>query len=124
MYKLLNCNIPVFILGDFNATHRSFGNNRSNVVGRSLLQLIDNGNLIHLGPHFNTYFKHNVASKPDKVFTNKHNYLNTLIEPGDITTSDHIPVTLTISTEPILKEKPETYNYNNADWNFFSKHFE
>lgn len=55
MYKLLNNNIPVFIIGDFNATHRCFGNHSSNTVGRSLAQLIDNGNLIHLGPHFITF---------------------------------------------------------------------
>ena len=119
MYKLLNYNIPVFIIGDFNALHRCFGNHSSNVVGRSLSQIIDNGNLIHLGPHFNTYFKQNVVSIPDKVLTNKHNYLNTYIEPGDITTSDHIPIILRISTEPILIKKTETYNYNKADWDLF-----
>ncbi len=69
--------------------------------------------------HTSTHFKYNVVSKPDKVLTNKHNNLNTLIEPGDITTSDHIPIILTISTEPILKKKGEAYNYNKADWEVF-----
>lgn len=121
IYKLINYNIPVFILGDFNASHRCFGNSTSNVVGRSLSQLIDNGDIIHLGPHFNTFFRQNVLSKPDKVFSNKHNYLNTHLEPGDITTSDHIPIILSISTEPILIKKPETYNYKKADWELFQR---
>ena len=119
MYSLASQSIPVFILGDFNASHRCFGNSTNNAVGKSLYQLIDNGNFIHLGPDFNTYFKHNIVSKPDKVFTNKHNYFNTYIEPGDITTSDHIPIILRISTQPILIKKPETLNYRKADWDLF-----
>lgn len=69
--------------------------------------------------HTSSHFKYNVVSKPGKALTNKHNNLNTLIEPGDITTSDHIPIILTISTEPILKKKGEAYNYNKADWEVF-----
>ncbi len=55
IYNLMNNNIPTYILGDLNASHTHFGNGSSNTVGRSLVQLINNGNLIHLGPHYPTF---------------------------------------------------------------------
>ncbi len=54
IYNLMNNNIPTYLL-DLIASHTLFGNSSSNTVGRSLVQLINNGNLIHLGPHYPTF---------------------------------------------------------------------
>ncbi len=121
MYRLLNNNIPTLILGDFNCSHTRLGSSTNNTVGKSIVNLIDQGNLIHLGPQFPTYISHNAATNPDKVFTNKHNYLNTLIEPGNITTSDHIPIILTLSTRPIYIKTKEFFQYNKANWEQFKE---
>lgn len=81
MYKILNNNIPAYILGDFNGNHKHFGNSSDNTVGKILINLINEGKMLHLGPDFPTFLAHNAATKPDKVFfSNNHQYLNYLIE--------------------------------------------
>ncbi len=56
MHRLLSNNVPTYILGDFNGRHTTFGNRDNNSVGKSLLNLINQGKLIYLGPHFPTFF--------------------------------------------------------------------
>lgn len=120
-YRLLNNTIPTYILGDFNGRHKYFGNNNNNTVGKSLIQLVNQGILMHLGPHFPTFISHGAATTPDKIFANKHHYLNTICEPGNITTSDHIPIILQISTMPFIIQQPPVYKYHKADWDAFQK---
>ena len=122
MHKLLSNSIPTYIIGDFNGKHTSFGNRDNNTVGKSLISLINQGKMIHLGPHFPTYYSHNSTTNPDKIFANKHHYLNCICEPGDITTSDHLPIIFKLSTKPFIKEKPKVYNLNKADWDVFKQH--
>ncbi len=55
MHRLLSNNIPTYILGDFNARHTAFGNRDNNTVGRSLVNLINQGGMVYLGPHFPTF---------------------------------------------------------------------
>ena len=119
IYKLINYNIPTYILGDFNCTHTYFGNNTNNTVGRSLAQLINEGKLIHLGPNFPTYIRERSATNPDKIFCNKHSYLNTFCELGNVTSSDHLPIIFKISTRPFNEKIPEIYNVGKANWELF-----
>ncbi len=92
MHKLLSNNIPTYILGDFNGRHKHFGNRDDNTIGKSLMSLINQGVMLHLGPSFPTFLRPNSATTPDKIFSNKHHFLNCIIESGDITTSDHLPI--------------------------------
>ncbi len=119
IHTLLSNNIPTYILGDFNGRHTSFGNSDNNTVGKSLHKLINEGKLLHLGPHFPTYFSLNSSTNPDKIFSNQHHYLNCISEQGDITTSDHLPVIFKLSTSPFIVEKPKIYKINKADWDLF-----
>ena len=41
------------------------------------------------------------------------------ITEGDITTSDHIPIIVKISTKPIIKEIKKTKDFKNVDWDRF-----
>lgn len=118
MYTLLNNTIPTYIIGDFNCSHMNLGNRRNNNVGKSLI-LIDQGKLLHLGPHFPTFIRSGSATNPDKIFSNKHSYLNTLIEQGNITSSDHLPIIFKLSTKPFYIKQTETYNMGKANWNLF-----
>ncbi len=70
-----------------------------------------------MGPHFPTFFYHN-SRTPEKIFDDKHHYLNISCEPGEITTSDHFPVIIKLSTK-FLIEKQKVYITNNADWDLF-----
>lgn len=121
VHRLLNNNIPTYIIGDFNGRHRHFGNGDNNTVGKSLVNLINQGKMLHLGPHFSTFISVTSATSPDKILSNKHNYLNYLSEPGEITTSDHLPMILRLSTQPFIVETPPTYKTNKANWELFKE---
>ena len=121
VYRLINNNTPTLILGDFNCSHTQFGNRTNNTVGKSIINLINQGKLIHLGPQFPTFIRQESATNPDKIFSNKHNYLNTYIEHGNITSSDHIPIILTVSTKPIFIKTKENYQFKRADWDKFQQ---
>ncbi len=113
-------NILTYIIGDFNGRHRHFGNGTSNGVGKSLVNLINQGKMLHLGPHFPTFISANAATSSDKIFSNKHHYLNCLSEPGEITTSDHIPIILRFSTTPFVIETPPIYKTKTKqNWGLF-----
>ncbi len=72
---------------------------------------------MHFGPLFPTCFSHNSSTNPCKCFSNKHHY--SVIEPGDITISDHLPVILKLSTTPFIIEKQKIYKTNKANWDLF-----
>ncbi len=76
---------------------------------------------MHLGTHFPFFIGQGSAPNPDKIFCNKQNYLNTISEPGNITTSDHIPITFKISTRPFYTKNTETYKMNKANWELFQQ---
>ena len=63
--RLLSNNIPTYILGNFNGRHTVFGNKENNTVGKSLINLINQGKMLHLGPHFPTFLRHNTSTNPD-----------------------------------------------------------
>ena len=124
--RLANMPHPCYILGDLNANHRVFGYPRSNVVGRQVVEFIDRDELVHLGPQFKTWLGHNGTSTPDIILANKHAHDCTHSQPGppeatDITPgrmngSDHVPVILTISSDPLVIPTPSRYWYREADW--------
>ncbi len=95
------------------------GNGANNRVEKSLINLINQGKMLHLGPHFPIFVSATSATSPDKIFSNKHHYLNCLSEPGEITTSDHIPIILRIAITPFIVETPPTYNTKKANWELF-----
>ncbi len=60
IYRLLNNNIPTYIIGDFNARHTHFGNKEKNTVkSKSLVNIINQGKMFHLGPFFPTFIRGN-----------------------------------------------------------------
>ena len=58
-----------------------------------------------LGPDFRTFIPRN--GKPDMVFSNKNAFFNYVIIPGKLTSSDHLPVIIKLSTKPIVKTGQE-----------------
>ena len=120
--NLLRHNIPIYIIGDFNARHRTFGYTTHNTVGNALVQLINRRRLTHLGPDFPTYIRANLSSTPDIVLCNHLAHHNIHMRQGDISTSDHLPIVIRISTNPIQIPTPSRRKFNNADWEGFKQH--
>ena len=112
---------PVFLLGDLNAKHPTLHHREQNNHGQQLHTLIRNKNLHHLGPHFPTFYSHTGRGTPDIVITNTLGLqYQHYISPGPFSGSDHIPITLHLSTNPLLIPTPtQRYNYSRADWEAF-----
>lgn len=90
-----NCNL-VYLIADLNASHPTLGYRTTNTKGTQLHRLIQHKTLQHFGPDFPTYLAHNTATTPDIILTNHTTHHNTLIAQGPLTTSDHIPIQVTI----------------------------
>lgn len=116
IHKLLYNNHPTYIIGDLNAKHSTLGNTYNNAVGKDLATFINKGKAIHLGPNFTTFFNNVNMSTPDIVIFNNKAIHNTTINPGTITTSDHIPIIVTLSSTAINTPTTPSYNMNKADW--------
>ena len=119
LYQLLRQRKPIYILGDWNANHTLFGYTTTNPVGTALVSLIRDGTLQHLGPHFPTYTGMHRNTTPDLVLTNNRVTTYTHLTQGDITTSDHLPIIATISTNPILIPITPRERQTHANWEGF-----
>ena len=71
--------------------------------------LIDTNYVKHLGPDFPTLVGR--EGRPDAVFANRRAAFNIVIQPGLLTSSDHIPLYIKISTKPMMKETLTQYDY-------------
>lgn len=120
-----NSHLPVFLLADLNAQHPTFHHNTTNQHGRQLHQIYTQKHLFFLGPDFPTCFTHTGSGRPDLIFTNRHgSNLQHFISPGPITGSDHIPLILTVSTNPILIPSTPQFSYHRANWDMFKQHID
>ena len=109
---------PAYLMGDLNARHLALGyDNNPNATGNNIARLLLDGVLTHLGPDFPTYISGEHATTPDIVLGNRFADLSVVMEPGPLSTSDHIPIVATISTNPIITETViERDDYSRADW--------
>ena len=106
-----------YFFGDLNARHADLGSVSDNQRGRNLSRLIADGDVRHIGPDFPTFIKEDTATSPDIVLANRHANLNVHMKAGPVTTSDHLPIVATLSTNPIVVEDArQIYNYKRADW--------
>jgi len=122
---LFNRPEPVYFIGDLNAAHPQLGNHSTSLTGKQIVELIQQNKCIHIGPHFPTFISYRSSTKPDIVLTNNNTYLNTHLEPGPATPSDHIPIVMTISTYPIyipIKPRKSFHRVNWAEYQTELKH--
>ena len=120
---LANHQTPAYLLADLNAHHQSFPHNSGeNAKGRVLVNVwINRGRFHRIGPDFHTV--HQTGSQgttPDIVLLNKHVYHNHFITPLRSNPSDHLPIKLTISTKPIVKNI-KCENIDAADWKQYNQ---
>lgn len=99
--ELFRRNIPVYMAADLNANHPAFGYYSTNTKGRQIYTLMQNRLMQHIGPHFPTFYTQRRGTNPDIVLTNFKTHHNINITQGPLTTSDHIPIIITLSASPI-----------------------
>ena len=114
--KIANSHLPAYILADINARHYILGHNNTNVMGTAIATLMNNNKLHHIGPTFKTYLGRHQGT-PDIILTNNRAFHNTHIQRGPLTSSDHLPVVLTLSTAPIqIPRRQKRLDLRQADW--------
>lgn len=82
------------------------------------------GKICHLGPHFPTFLARNNITCPDKIFCKNKAFLNYQKTPGPLTPSDHIPIIMKISANPIQLPTSKRLNMKKANWEKFRKTLE
>ena len=112
---------PAYLLGDINARHPTLGHNDSNNVGRSIDLLMTARKIKNIGLYFPTFLTYRSTTSPDIVLTNNKDFYNYDIKPGPMTPSDHIPIVLTISCNPIQIPIKLRLQIAKADWDGYKR---
>ena len=105
--KILDYNLPTLLIADFNAHNQMFLNTlahhyNGDYRGAQLALLARGRNLDFLGPLFNTFKTNRAQGKPDIVLANNQfRMFHHNITKGNQIASDHIPIIIKISSQPI-----------------------
>ena len=118
--SLLNHREPTYILGDLNARHRCIGYTSNNPTGDFIANLISRNLCTHMGPDFNTLTWVSGVGRPDILLGNQRApLLHHALREGDLTSSDHLPVVVTLSTKPIIVLTKNNLNLKKTNWDTF-----
>ena len=98
------------------------GVRQTNDSGEQLVELMEIDRWNHLGPDFKTFHNHQGSGTPNKVMGYQSNIFNWRIQRWPEIETDHTPIILTISTNPIKIRTKARDNYNLADWQLFQVH--
>ena len=110
-----------YLIGDLNLRHPFIGHTDRNNPGIIFSNLVNNNSYQYMGPDFGTMAYRGDNSKPDIVFNNNKGHLHYRMEQGQITTSDHLPLLMTLSTSPIMYPIKERYVKKLTKWDKFEK---
>ncbi|XP_064080324.1 uncharacterized protein LOC135197200 [Macrobrachium nipponense] len=113
--KILQRRQPSYLFGDLNASHGQMGFDRNNANGDQVHDLINRGIASHLGHDFPTFVGINLG-RPDILLANRQAHLNYALQQGALTSSNHLPVILTLATESIVIPTAPRNCPTNADW--------
>ena len=124
LQKLTRNRSKFFIIGDFNAKHRSWNNSQSNSNGKILFNDCSSGYYSILSPNSPTCFSSvRNPSTIDLVLTDQSHVCSDLITHADFD-SDHLPITFSLSHESVLNPMSSVFNYNKANWERYKTHIE
>ena len=112
-------NQAVYLFGDLNARHNALGYNSTNNTGQEIVNLMRNDICSFLGPDFNTLVSRHIRGHPDILLGNRNAVFYYRMYEGIITTSDHIPVILELSTQPFLIQTQPRLRMNKTNWDHF-----
>ena len=115
----LQKNMPVYFVGDLNANLSAMGHGNYNNNGREIQRFIQQNKIIQMGPDFRTLVHRN--GRPDIVFSNRSAYLNYAVERGGLTSSEHFPAILKLSTKLIVKRVEAIGSSKRTNWELFKE---
>ena len=105
--RIFQKDIAVYMIADMNGRLRSLGYITENTNGKEIAKLMRHNICKHLGPDFDTLIHSRNKGRPDIILGNNKANMYNAIYQGGLTTSDHIPVIVELSTQPIMiKIKP------------------
>ena len=113
------------ITGDVNAHHELWGSVNSDSNGKTLVEFINDNDLICLNSGEPTRFDSNSNNQPshlDITLITQQLYNITEWELGeDLYNSDHLPQFIKINSNPIINNysNPSSWNFSKAQWNDF-----
>ena len=119
LHRIFDRRHPVYFAGDLNAFHTTFGYRNNDFRGKQIVTLLNTDKCRHIGPYFDTRLTAKTMRKPDIVLTNRNAYFNTLLKPGPLTPSDHIPIHMTISTNPLQIPIRPRLQFAKTDWTIY-----
>ena len=114
----------MYLMADLNASHRMWGYNYNNYRGDIIANMIRQSICTHMGPEFNTLINVTGTGRPDIILGNRRAILHMAIREGSLTSSDHIPILINLSTKPILIPTEKKWNLNKTDWEKFKNEME
>ena len=119
--RLFSYNNPTILIADLNAHHPMLDNESvhkplGDSKGQQLSKIASLKKLKCLGPIFKTFVTRHKRGKPDIIMANKEfDIFHHQIEAGDNFGSDHIPIILSIQTQPFKVIIPKKVNFNTLD---------
>lgn len=122
LHTLLNISHKVILMGDLNAVHQAWNNNRNNANGRTLYTYIQahNAQLLYTPSH--THYPQNGTTPTTIDICIYKNILHISdIENMDILSSDHTPVTVTLNNQYTEEHTRTLTSYKHTDWSAFRK---
>lgn len=121
--KLMALGSKVLVIGDFNAKHQEWNNNRNNREGNKLKTYADNNNMLIHFPDEHTHFpdNNNQPSTLDIVL-NKNSVIEPPVALNELQ-SDHRPIQIEIHmTHNIQNVLKPIKIYSAADWRLFRQY--
>ena len=119
MRRIFQKQMAVYLSGELNGRHRTFGYSTENETGKQIVNLLRRDVCKHLGPDFNTLINPGIKGRPDIVLGNRYANLYMTMYEGNLTTSDHVPVIMEVSTKPIMTQITPRWNLKRTDWDNF-----
>jgi hypothetical protein len=114
--------------GDWNAKHSHWGSRLTTTRGRELKKSCDAINLTPMSTGEPTYWPTDSQKKPDLLdfyITKSICKQNTIVKSSLDGSSDHTPVTLMLSSVPMLQEPYADHLHNpHTDWVYFREYLE